>query len=293
MSPLRLLLAGWVLVYASVASAQGLQVHFFDVGQGDAVLIQSPSGHNVLYDGGEDADVTLARLSAAGITSLDLVIASHNHADHIGGLASVIRRYRPRFYLDNNVPATTRAYQHVLEAVRAAGSELLEPSGQRIALGPVTLRILSPPRRAAWEQNDNSVGVVVEYGAFRLSLGGDAESRLWQWWTKEFPDAVSEVHVHKASHHGSANGDTAAALARLSPEVVVVSAGFQNQYGHPHAEALHLYAEHGALVYQSALHGTVVVEAQDSGQYAVFLAGGEGARPPTPGLRALKTPALD
>ena len=140
------------------------------VGQGDAILIQSPSGQNVVYDGGPGRTRMVEHLEALEVTRVDLIVSSHNHADHIGGLAEVLRRYRPRLYLDNGVPATTLTYRRVLEAAGAAGSELLEPMARRISLGDVVLHVVPPPGIPGWDQNNNSVGLIVEYGSFRLSL---------------------------------------------------------------------------------------------------------------------------
>jgi hypothetical protein len=171
--------------------------------------------------------------------------------------------------MDSGVPASTLVYAGVLEAAAAAGSALLEPVSRRIALGDVSLVVVPPPGIAAWDQYDNSIGLIVEFGAFRLSLAGDAEPREWAWWTTHHPEWLTPVHVHKASHHGSANGDTADAIARLSPEIVIVSAGQENAYGHPDPAALRLYADNGAQVYRTDVHGTVIVEAEPSGRYTV------------------------
>ncbi len=284
MTVIRALITVLLLAWAPIVLAQdALRVHFVDVGQGDGVLIQSPSGQNVVYDGGERATTMLEYLRRVGVSQIDLVIASHNHADHIGGLAEVVRQFRPRFYMDNGIPATTLTYQRLLEAVRGSGAQLLEPTARRISLGDVAIVVLPPPGIASWDQNDNSVGMVIEYGAFRLSMAGDAEGRQWGWWLDRHAEQLGRVQVHKASHHGSRNGDTGAGIARLSPEVVIVSAGQGNSYGHPDPEILRLYASQGATVYRTDLHGTVVVEAESSGRYTVRVERGEGARPPTTG----------
>ena len=269
------------------ADSPPLRIAFLDVGQGDAILIESPSGQAVLYDGGPSSEAALRYLEQRGVDTLDLVVASHNHADHIGGLAAVLRRYRPRFYLDNGVPATTQTYRRVLQAVEAAGSQLLEPTSRRISLGEVVLHVLPPPGQPGGDQNNNSVGLLVEYGTFRLLLAGDAEGRQWEWWLRQPAALLQPVHVHKASHHGSRNGDTATALNRVRPEVVIIGVG-GNSYGHPHADALGLYQIQGATVYRTDQHGTVVVKAQQSGQYRIAVERGQGARPPpttTPGCR--------
>jgi competence protein ComEC len=251
------------------AQAPILRVHFVDVGQGDGVLVQSPSGQNFVYDGGDNRTRMRDYLASVGVDEVGLVVASHNHADHIGGLPTLIRALSPSFYMDNGIPSSTTTYGRVLDAARDAGSQLLDPTARRIMLGVATLAVIPPPKVSEWEQNGNSIAVLVEYGAFRLSLAGDAEPREWAWWRSHGPDWLREVQVHKASHHGSSNGDTALALERLSPEVIVVSAGAENEYGHPSADALNLYATIGAKVYRTDLDGTVIVEAESSGAYTV------------------------
>ena len=132
------------LLLAPSALAQ-LELVSFDVGQGNAVLIRSPSGQNVLYDGGRRDEEVLEYLQAMGVQNLNLVIASHPDADHIGGLEVVVRYYQPRFFMDNGVSHTTQTYRELLEAVEGAGSQVLEPTGQRLGLGEASLQILPPP----------------------------------------------------------------------------------------------------------------------------------------------------
>lgn len=245
--------------------ANELELHFLDVGQGDAVLIRAPSGRSVLYDGGPDGERLLPLLDSAGVTSLELVIASHNHADHIGGLVEVIERYRPRFVLENGIPHTTRTYERFLRALVAAGSQILEPTRRTIMLDSVRLVILPPPGDPALGQNDNSVGLRVEFGEFSATMFGDAEPRQHDWWLRTHPDWFGPVHVHKASHHGSAIGDTQAMLGVLRPGVVVIGVGADNRYGHPHPDMLALYRDVGAAVYRTDVHGTVRILAREDG----------------------------
>jgi len=193
----------------------------------------------------------------------------------------VVRQFPPRFYMDNGMPATTQTYRRLLEAVRASGAQLLDPTARRIALGDVSIVVVPPPGVTAWEQNNNSVGIIIEYGTLRLLLAGDAEPRQWAWWLERQSELLGRVQIHKASHHGSRNGDTAASISRLAPEIVIISAGRGNSYGHPNPEMLRLYAEGGATIYRTDLHGTILVDVPPSGRYTVSLAQGEGARPPT------------
>ena len=284
MNTLRVLLSIVLLLTSPWLSAQEppppLRVHVVDVGQGDGVLIQAPAGQNVVYDAGENPHRMRDYLTARGVTAVALAIASHNHADHIGGLPVLLQSFRPAYYMDSGVPASTQTYARVVEAVTAAGSQLLEPVARRITVGEVALTIVPPPGIPDWDQNDNSIGAVIEYGAFRMSLAGDAESREWAWWRTHHSAWLKPVHVHKASHHGSSNGDTAEGIAALAPRAVVVSAGAGNSYGHPDPVSLQLYASAGAQIFRTDFHGTVIVEAQSTGAYTVRVERGEGAQPP-------------
>jgi beta-lactamase superfamily II metal-dependent hydrolase len=282
-----------ILVALLLSLAWALELVFLDVGQGDAVLIRSPSGQVALYDAGEREANVLGLLRALGVEHIDLVIASHAHADHIGGMAEVILHYRPRFYMDNGVPHTTLTYERTLDAVLEVGAQLLEPTARRITLGEVVLYVVPPPGIEAWGQNDNSVGILIEYGEFRAFLPGDAEPRQWRWWLEHHPELLVSVQIHRASHHGSRNGDIPEALALLSPDIVIVSAGAGNRYGHPHAEALALYAEVSAEVYRTDLHGHITVIAEQDGSYrigtqrAVAPAQLEPSPPPSPAVQCV------
>ena len=276
-----LFIVGWAPGLRTQQAPQPLRIHFVDVGQGDGVLVQSPLGPNVVYDGGETPSRMRDYLMSVGVSKVNLVIASHNHADHIGGLVEIVRQFQPTFFMDNGIPATTETYARLLGAVKSAGSGLLEPTSRTISMTDALLRIIPPPGIPDWEQNDNSIGVIVEYGAFRLSLMGDAEPREWAWWMTHVPTLFTPpVQVHKASHHGSINGDTEAGIAKLAPKAVVVSAGLGNSYGHPDPQALALYGAQGAAVYRTDLQGTLIIEAQLSGAYTVRVERGEGAEPP-------------
>ena len=249
--------------------AQALTLHFIDVGQGDSVLIQSPSGQNVLYDGGRKDDDALAYLQSVGVTKLDLVIASHADADHIGGLEAVIDYYRPKLFLDNGLPHPTQTYEGLLRAVRDVGSQLVPPTARRIGLGDASLQVIPPPDDSSLSSNDHSVGVIVSYGDFDAALTGDAEQAEFAWWLANVPELLKPVEVYKAAHHGSANGDSPDSVETFNPEAVVISAGLNNSYGHPSPEALALYQSVGAQVYRTDLQGTIVVTASADGSYQV------------------------
>ena len=295
---MRLILALFVLCLPlGACSAQppveaSLTLRFIDVGQGDAILIQAPNGQNVLIDGGRYQDRVLAYLRELDISSLDLIIASHADFDHIHGLIEVVSHYRPTFFMDNAMPHTTQTYAELLMAVQAAGSQLLEPTQRTISLGDVSLRILPPPGDESLGQNDNSIGVIVTYGDFRASLTGDSEAAEWNYWENE--NLLEPVQVHKSSHHGSENGDIPLTMSRLQPEVVVISVGEGNSYGHPTERALRLYAAVGASIYRTDLQGSITVKAQQDGSYDVEVERqgfDEPLTPPTPSAEPAPEPS--
>ena len=264
---LSLLLIG--LLASCENASERLTLSFIDVGQGDAVLIRSPSGQNVLYDGGRPTKEVLEYLQSVGVTSLDLVIASHADADHIGGLEAVVRFYKPRLFMDNGLPHDTQTYRGLLRAVRDAGSQLVPPTARRIGLGDASLQVISPPDDPGLSSNDHSVGIVVTYGKFRAALTGDAEEPEFRWWLENVPELLEPVAVYKAAHHGSPNGDSEESIATFEPETVVISVGRDNAYGHPSAEALALYRDAGAEVYRTDQSGTISISAAQNGSYQV------------------------
>ncbi len=243
-----------------------LEIRFLDVGQGDAVLLRE-GGRTVLIDAGP-ADRVVARLRELRVDSIDLMIASHNHADHIGGMDAVLDSFPVLAFLDNGHPTTTRIQERVLERVEAEEATYLQAAPRTISLGAARLRVLSTPREVEGdEQNNRSIPVVVEYGSFRALLTGDSELELLNALLAS--SSPPDVDVMKAPHHGSRNGVTPAWLARTRPEVVVISAGEGNAYGHPHEAALRYYCAGRRKVYRTDLQGEVVVEVRLDGTYEV------------------------
>jgi beta-lactamase superfamily II metal-dependent hydrolase len=263
---------------ASPLAGQALELRFLDVGQGDAVLIRS-GGKEALVDAGRGAGI-VARLAELGVDSLDLFIASHNHADHIGGAEEILGALPVRFYMDNGLPSPTQTWQRLIALVRDRGIAYLEATDRTVILGAARLRILPPPfpRREA-SQNNSSVGVVVELGAFRALLTGDSEgAELARWLATE---DVPDVDVLKAAHHGAANGVSAPWLERTKPEVVVISVG-RNSYGHPHATALGLYAATADQVLRTDQSGDIVVAVAEDGSYRITTGAGTANRARAP-----------
>ena len=256
-------------------SAQQLELRFLDVGQADAILVRE-GGKSALIDAGGGVGV-LAQLRRLGVDTIDLLVASHNHADHIGGMTGVLAGTVVRFYLDNGVPHTTATYQRTIQAVAASGARYLRPTARTITLGSARLRVLPPPPNARG-QNNSSVGILVQYGEFRAVLTGDSEQFELRYWLQH--DSVPRVTVVKVGHHGSWNGTTAEWAQATRPEVAVISVGRGNTYGHPSAQVIERWRSVGATVYRTDQDGTVIVQANRDGSYIVLNERGLG---PTPG----------
>jgi beta-lactamase superfamily II metal-dependent hydrolase len=218
----------WLLACAA-AQAQGLSISVRDVGLGDAALMRA-NGRNVLIDAGPSPTRVADWLRRAKVDTHDLAIASHNHADHIGGMPRVLETIPVRNYMENGMPATTRTYGRIVTLLEERGITVLRATPRTIDLGDgVTLRVLSsaPDSRS---QNDASIGLELSYGSFHALFTGDAEGRQRAFWSR---DSVGRVQVLKVSHHGSVNGTDRAWLAALHPCVAVISVGAKNSFYHP------------------------------------------------------------
>ena len=266
-----------------------LRVTFLDVGQGDAVLLQAHGGQTALIDAGPGDVVPLLR--KMGVERIDLLVATHPHADHIGGMAGVIESFPVRFFMDNGEPHTTETYRRLLAALGVRpGITYLEAVPRTVSLGSATLEVLPllPPGTA--EHNDRSVTLVVRFGSFTAFLSGDSEVR--QLTHLVGLGAVPALTLLKAPHHGSDNGFTRGFLQAARPRVVVISVG-RNSYGHPRRAALDAYAATARETYRTDVHGHLTVIGREDGSFAVvrgnavaaFRRGGSTAPPARVRLR--------
>lgn len=234
----------------------GLLARFLDIGQGDAALLETGDGKRVLVDGGPSAGRLRPLLQARRVRALDLVVASHHHLDHIGGLPALFRQLPVANMLENGMPATTRIYRDLLTALEAGGTRLLRADERILTLGTMQLRVL-PPLAGADDQNLASVGLIASHGAFRILFTGDAEVAALDAWVRA--GRIPEVTVVKAAHHGSENGTTAQLVAATKPRLVVISAGRGNSYGHPHAITLMRWQAPGRQILRTDRDGTITI----------------------------------
>ena len=268
------LLCAAMLLLGSDARAQrpteadsSLTIMFLDVGQGDATWIVAWSGKQALIDAGGSTRAIAPHLWENARDTMDLLIATHAHEDHIGGIPWVLRRYVVRAYMDNGVPHKSDTYREVGRRLeREEGMLPLEAKERTVSLGGAIFRILPPPR-VDTDQNENSVGVLLEFGKFRALFTGDAEEKELARWLAD--KRIPQVHVLKASHHGADNGYNPELAAAAKPRMVVISAGKENGYGHPSRAVIDAWTRSGAEVYSTATHGTVFIVAKLDGTFRV------------------------
>lgn len=262
------LFLAWVCAWLGAAAAGTLTVTMLDVGQGDAILVQAPGGKTALVDAGDGGTDVVAMLRARGVDHLDLVVATHPHADHVGGMKAVIEAFPPRLYLDSGQAHGTATYEALAATIEARDlAYQVAHTGSTIQLGAeATIDVLLPGdtllRDTRSDLNSNSVVLRLRHGSDCFLFTGDAEepteSRL-------LDQGLGACQVLKVAHHGSAYATGDRFLAAVQPKVALVSAGAGNRYGHPAPGALSRLQSAGATVYRTDRDGSIVVSSSGSG----------------------------
>lgn len=216
------------------------EVHFIDVGQGDAALLLS-GGQAVLIDAGtaESASALVRYLEERGVRSLYAVIASHPHSDHIGGMAAVLSAFPAEHFYMGPETQNTAAYEDMLDALEAQGVQPAIPAdGDTLRLDSgATVTFLGPADDVSAENmNDRSLIALFSTGAEQVLFMGDAEAAAEQSLLAHHPALTCDIL--KVGHHGAATSSTPAFLSAIQPSVAVISCGVDNDYGHPSDQTL-------------------------------------------------------
>ena len=239
-----------------------LTVAFLDVGQGDAIFIETPDGVQMLIDGGPDGAVLreLGKQMTVSDRDLDVVLATHSDKDHIGGLVDVLERYEvENIVTTNNQNDTTVAQVFSEGVVNEKANTYLANYGQQLALGASTsVLILSPAGDvSSWESNTASIVTQLRYGEVEFMLTGDASASIEEYLAKTY-GVVLESEVLKLGHHGSRTSSADSFLNMVKPNYAVVSAGKDNSYSHPHSEVVDKVKSRKIEMLNTADAGTIV-----------------------------------
>jgi competence protein ComEC len=239
------------------------RLSFLDVGQGDATLVQS-GGHAVLVDSGPPGGGVVDRLREEGIKELDLLVATHAQADHLGAADEVLEAIPVGAVLDGRDGVVEPEGSAMAESAARKGVPLVAPSaGDAINLGSLTLEIVSPGGNSrsasSADPNQRAIVILARAPGLRLLLTADAESDVLA------PLQLPLIDVLKVSHHGSSDNGLPRLLERLRPQVAVIAVGARNSYGHPAAETLSALRNAGVRTWRTDKDGTVRIEIDSDG----------------------------
>lgn len=255
-----------VFIWTAVVRADRhgeLTVAFLDVGQGDAIYIETPNGNQVLIDGGPSSGVLLRALGKVmpfWDRSIDVVLATHPDQDHVGGLPAVVDRMRVDGVVATENTSGTGAYSAFEKAIlEKSPQRILARAGERIILdNGVMFEILFPDRSAAgWDTNAGSVVAKLSYGDESFLFTGDSPESIEKYLISKNSGAL-QANVVKLGHHGSRTSTSKMFLSAVDPEYAVISAGKDNKYGHPHKEVTDLLAELKIPTISTINHGSIV-----------------------------------
>ena len=244
-------------VPASAASPDLMEVHFIDVGQGDATLVTC-GGRTMLIDAGDDTKGTAIQnyLQKQKITKLDYLVLTHPDADHIGGAPVIITKFKIGNVFVSNFEKDNKTYQKLVQSLDDKQIKALTPKvNSKYTLGTASITILAPG--SSYDNpNDASIGLLLKNGTRSFLFTGDAGEDAEEDILETGIDISADVY--KVGHHGSRYSTSKDFFQAVDPFYAVISCGEGNSYGHPHAETLNTLRTNGVMVYRTDEAGTIV-----------------------------------
>jgi len=247
-----------------------ISAHFFDVGQGDSIFIESRDGTQILIDGGPDNKILsfLGEQMQFYDRSLDAVVLTHPHADHVTGLLWVLKRYRVGVLVTSGVSyhtAEAAEFNRIISEQKLPRLIVDRPMIMRFADG-AELKFFTPTNShyEAKPKNIHDAMIVSEldYNGKRILLMGDAEKNIERNLIAR--GILNDVDVIKVGHHGSKTSSNKEFLKATKPDYAIISVGRRNRYGHPHPDALSRLVTSGAKIFRTDIDGTIRAEIRDT-----------------------------
>jgi competence protein ComEC len=254
---------GWIneilSAFGGTAVPEGvMEVHFIDVGQGDAIFISTAS-QKILVDAGERGDTVANYLRQLGVKRLDLVVGTHPHSDHIGGLVNVLRAIPVSEVMDPGVVHTSQLFEEYLTIIDEKNIKFTEARAgiARKFEDGLSLIVLHPRDPSSSSLNNASIVLKITFGRISFLLAGDAEEAAEKALLASGYSLRSTVL--KVGHHGSATGSSADFIRAVSPAAAVITVGENNRYGHPDPQVLDRLKEYSIEIFRTDHHSTIII----------------------------------
>ncbi len=256
----------WGQVYSALpkVSSNELVVAYLDVGQGDAIYVQSPNGNQMIIDGGPNNALmgALPDVVPFGDKSIDVIVITNPDADHMSGFVPLLEEYDVSAVVEPGTYSDTTLYKELVKSITNENSEhILARSGMKIILDEeknIYFEILFPDRDVSdWERNDGSIVGRLVYNQNSFLFMGDATT-LTEGLIVSGHD-ISDTDVLKIGHHGSKTSTGIALLRESRPEIGIISVGEDNRYGHPHKEVLERLNTYEIPYLETSTSGTIVL----------------------------------
>lgn len=244
-------------------NTDNLKVHYFDVRQGDCILVQV-NNKNLLIDAGpKDAESQLIKnINNLNIKKIDYVIATHPHEDHIGGMGQIIKNFNIGKFYAPKVTSNTKTFEYMINQLNNKNLKIniIKPGiGDDIDLGKdVKVEVFAPNNSSYENLNNYSPIIKISYKSTSFLFTGDAEKLSEKEVLNKEYDIQSDVL--KIGHHGSSSSTSKEFLNKVNPKIAVISLGKDNDYGHPHKETISSLKNKGIKYFRTDEEGTVILE---------------------------------
>jgi len=248
---------------SSIKRESSLTFAMLDVGQGDALFIKSPTGKQILIDGGRDKKTLseLSRLMPFYDKSIDMLIITNPDLDHIGGFLDILKNYKVETVLEPGTYNDSSIYKSIENIMKDKNiKRILARAGTRIDIGGgAYIEILFPDRDVSiWDNNDGSIVARLVYGESSIMLTGDASKRTEEIVIENFRPEYLESDILKVGHHGSRTSTSLEFVKEVNPKYAIISSGKTNKYGHPHKEVLEVLGNLDIEILRTDQFGTIV-----------------------------------
>ena len=243
----------------------GLTFAMLDIGQGDALFIESPTGTQVLFDAGPAKKILgpLRKVMSPFDRTIDAVVITNPDADHIGGFSEIFKNYTIGLVLESGTINDSKVYKNLRDKVNSQNiPSILAKKGMKLDLGGgVVVDILFPDRDVStWNSNDGSVVARLSYGDTSVMLTGDSTIKTEKIILEQFKNNDLKSTILKVGHHGSRTSSADAFVKAVAPIYALISDGKDNKYGHPHGEVLDVLGFVGAKILRTDLLGTILMK---------------------------------